>query len=320
MKAAVVPDMGHDPVYGEFEEPVLREGEVRVAVTASALTNFTKVRATGRHFSVAPRPPFVVGIDGIGRMDDGRRVYFLFPRAPFGGMAERTAVASVQCILVPDTVDDVMLAALADPGMSSWVALETRAELVPGETVLVNGATGTAGRVALQVARHLGAGRVIATGRDRAVLDSLIAQGADAIIPLTDDPGRLTAALREEFERGVDVVLDYLWGPPAQSLLAATNARKSRSPLRFVQIGSAAGAELALPGSVLKATDLRILGSGIGNIAVGDIMRIIDKLMQAAAMTEFFLDVQTHPLSRIGELWPAASLTPRTVFTVEAPA
>jgi NADPH:quinone reductase-like Zn-dependent oxidoreductase len=320
MKAVVIRELGHDPVYGEFEEPVPGEGEVRVALTASALTNFTKVRAAGRHVSAATRPPFVAGIDGVGRRDDGRRVYFLFPRAPFGGMAERTVVASERCILVPDTVDDVMLAALADPGMSSWVALEARAELAPGETVLVNGATGSAGRVAGQVARHLGAGRVIATGRDRAVLESLLARGADAIVPLTDDPARLTAALREEFERGVDVVLDYLWGPPAQSVLTATNARTSRSPLRYVQIGTTAGAELELPGQVLRATDLRIMGSGIGSVAVGHIMQIIDKLMQAAATVEFVLDTRAYPLSRIGELWSATSVTPRTVVTVDTPA
>src|SRR4051812_18428284 len=109
MKAAVVQEVGQAPSYVDFEEPVPGDGEVLVHVTASALTNFTKLRALGKHYSSAAKPPFVIGIDGIGTLDDGRRVYFLFPRSPFGGMAQRTIVRRAQCIMAPDGVHDVLL-------------------------------------------------------------------------------------------------------------------------------------------------------------------------------------------------------------------
>jgi NADPH:quinone reductase-like Zn-dependent oxidoreductase len=178
MKAAVVWEAGKAPVYSEYVKPVPQGDEVCVHVTASALTNFTKLRAAGKHFSFDSRPPFIVGIDGVGRLEDGRRVYFVFPRVPFGGMAERTVVPSSHCIHLPEDVDDITLAAIADPGMAAWAALEARARLVPGETVLVNGATGSAGRMAVQIAKHLGAKNVVATGRSRGALEiSIVHRG-----------------------------------------------------------------------------------------------------------------------------------------------
>jgi NADPH:quinone reductase-like Zn-dependent oxidoreductase len=210
MKAAVVWEAGRVPSYSEFEEPIPNKDEVRIHVTASALTNFTKVRATGKHFSFAARPPFVVGIDGVGRLEDGRRVYFLFPRVPFGGMAERTVVPFSHCIPVPDNMDDVILAAIADPGMAAWAALETRAKLMAGETVLVNGATGSAGRMAVQIAKYLGAKKVVATGRNRGILDDLLSIGADEVIPQDHDGKASEGELKKQFSQGIDVVLDYL--------------------------------------------------------------------------------------------------------------
>ena len=157
-----------------------------------------------------------MGVDGVGRLDDGRRVYFLLPRAPFGAMAERTVVAQGQWLQLPDDLDDTIAAVIANPGMSSWAALTERAGLRAGETVLVNGATGAAGMLAVKIARHLGAARVIATGRNQAVLHSL---GADAVVPLGGDEPALEGAFRRHFEEGIDVVLDYLWGPSARSIL-----------------------------------------------------------------------------------------------------
>ncbi len=232
MKAAVVWEVGKSPVYSEFEEPIPHEGEVCVHVSASALTNFTKIRAAGKHFSYSARPPFIVGIDGVGKLEDGRRVYFLFPRAPFGGIAERTVVNSAHCIDVPDNVDDITLAALADPGMAAWAALETRAKLIAGEAVLVNGATGSAGRMAVQIAKHLGARKVVATGRNREVLNSLLSIGADEVLQQDQDGKASEEEMRGQFTQGIDVVLDYLWGTSAEQILAAASAAEGTTPIR----------------------------------------------------------------------------------------
>jgi NADPH:quinone reductase-like Zn-dependent oxidoreductase len=319
MKAAVVWEVGKSPIYSEFEEPIPHEDEVCVHVTASALTNFTKVRAAGKHFSFATRPPFIVGIDGVGKLDDGRRVYFLFPRVPFGGMAERAIVHTSHCIDVPDGVDDITLAAIADPGMAAWAALEARAKLMPGETVLVNGATGSAGRMAVQIAKHLGAKKVVATGRNRETLDALLSIGADEVIPLDHDGNASKDGLREQFEQGIDVVLDYLWGASAEQILAAASAAKGITPIRFVQIGTTSAPDITLPGAVLRSSAIQMMGSGIGSVALEDIILILSKLMQAASEVGFHIMTREFPLSRIEEAWSAESTSPRSVLTMNAP-
>jgi NADPH:quinone reductase-like Zn-dependent oxidoreductase len=316
MKAAVVCELGKTPEYGDFEEPVAFEGEVCVTVIASALTNFTKVRAAGKHFSFNAKPPFIVGIDGVGRLDDGRRVYFLFPRPPHGGMAERTVVSRSQYVEVPDVVDDITLAAIADPGMSAWVALEARAKLVHGETVLVNGATGSAGSMAVQIAKFLGAKKVIATGRNQKDLEGVLSIGADEVILLADDGSSSPAVFKKHFEQGVDIVLDHLWGSSAESLIAAASAQKSRNPTRFVQIGTASSPDIRLAGMSLRSSNIQLMGSGIGSVAPEQILEILARLFQAAAVVGFKIATEALPLSHFGDVWSTGKNTPRIVFTM----
>lgn len=314
MKAAVVREVGKAPTYTDFAEPVPGEGEVRVHVKASALTNFTKLRALGKHYSFAAKPPFVVGVDGIGTLDDGRRVYFLFPRAPFGGMAERTVAPVAQCMDVPEGLDDAMLAALADPGMSAWVALEARARMRTGETVLINGATGSAGRIAVQVAKYLGAAKVIATGRNREALDRLKAIGADEVIVLDPNGGAPSDALRNHFARRIDIVLDYLWGASALQIIEAASAGEATRRVRFVQLGLSGGPTVTLPGTLLRSSATEIMGSGAGSVAAEEIFTIIRKLMQSAPIVGFDLVTATLPLSRVEDAWSATDASRRIVL------
>ena len=316
MKAAVVLQKAGAPVYSEFKDPKPLEGEVLVNVTASALTHFTKLRALGKHYSFTAQPPFVVGIDGVGKLETGRRVYFLFPRAPFGGMAEQSVVPLSQCIGVPDNVDDVTLAAIADPGMSAWTALETRAKLIAGETVIVNGATGSAGGMAVQIAKHLGAKKVIATGRSHDALNALLSMGADEVIALENGHDALRAAFRQKFEQRVDVVLDYLWGTSAEQLLAAASAGQPTVPVRFVQIGTASAPDIKLSGTVLRSSNIHLLGSGIGSVSPEEIANILSKLMQAASSADFKIATRALPLCQIAEAWSEKNATPRIVLTI----
>ena len=166
MKAAIVTATGKTPLYADFDKPVAREGEDIISVRAAALSNLTKSRASGTHYSSTGVFPAVAGTDGVGLAGNGRRVYFAMPEAPFGSLAEFCPIDSRPCVEIPDSLDDITAAAIANPGMSAWAGLVERAHLKPGETVLVNGATGTAGRIAVQLAKHLGAARVIATGRN----------------------------------------------------------------------------------------------------------------------------------------------------------
>jgi len=320
MKAAIVQEMGQAPVYGDFAEPVPCADEHRVWVTAAAVSHVARRKAAGMHYSAANRLPFVVGIDGVGRLDDGRRVYFAMPRAPYGAMAEQTVVPSAQCLLLPDDLDDVTAAAIANPGLSSWAAYTERARLKPGETVLVNGATGTAGRLAVQIAKHLGAGKIIATGRNTDALRSLTTLGADVTIPLVENRTELEDSFKKEFAERVDVVIDYLWGPSAECLLiAAARAQADAAPIRFVQVGSVSGADITLPAAVLRSLPIELMGSGIGSVARDRLVKIIDEVLRATVPSGFRIAVAPLPLSEFERAWPNDDGANRTVFTVDAP-
>ncbi|KVG76781.1 quinone oxidoreductase family protein [Burkholderia ubonensis] len=317
MKAAVVNGAGERPVHAEFELPHALPGHRLVDVTASALSRLAQARASGSHYSSTDGFPFVAGVDGTGRLEDGRRVYFLGPLAPFGAMAERTIVPDAQCVPLPDTLDDATAAAIAIPGMSSWAALTERARVAAGETVLVNGATGASGRLAVRIAKHLGAAKVIATGRNAAVLAALQSAGADAVVSLQQDDAHLARALEPHFRTGVDVVLDYLWGASARALLVtAAKATPEGRPLRFVQIGSIGGAEVPLPGAVLRATAITLMGSGIGSIALPRLLDAARAVFDAVEPARLHIDVQAVPLADVDRYWDDVNALVRPVFVM----
>jgi len=318
MKAAIVVEAGKTPVYGDFKEPVPANGEIQVKVTAAALSNVVRSRASGTHYSSSGLLPFVVGIDGVGHLDDGRRVYFVLPKAPLGSMSEKTVIRPSQCVLLPDELDDVTAAAIANPGMSSWAALKERGKLVPGDTVLVNGATGAAGRLAVQIAKFMGARKVVATGRNMEALKALPALGADVVIPLGDVGDAFEDALKEQFGGdGIDIVLDYLWGQSAERIIiAGAKAAKDAVPIRFVHIGSVSGSDITLPSAALRSSAITLMGSGIGSIPVDRIIRSIDELMKATVPGGFVIATRTFPLSQVENVWAMADNMPRTVFQI----
>ena len=318
MKAAIVRGTGHTPVYGDFAEPVPSSDENRITVTAAAISQVVKSRAAGTHYSSSGQFPFVVGIDGVGRLDDGSRMYFFLPRAPYGSMAEQTVVPLAQCLPLPDGLDDVTAAAIANPGMSSWAAYTERARLKVGETVLVNGATGTAGRLAVQIAKHLGARKVIATGRNADALCSVAALGADVTLPLVKSEAALEDSFKEQFAEGVNVVIDYLWGKSAECLLiAGAEAGADAVPIRFVQVGSASGPNITLPSAVLRSSAIELTGSGIGSVAPGRLVHWIGELLQATIPGGFKIEANPVPLSDVEQAWLKDDSTRRTVFTVD---
>jgi NADPH2:quinone reductase len=179
MEAAVIYEYGA-PHLGEFDEPIAGEGTVVVDVAAAAISRFDILFASGRHYLRPVRLPAVAGQEGVGRLGDGRRVYFQAPIPPYGAMAQRTLVAEHGLIEVPDGVDDAVAAALGNSGLAAWLPLAWRARVAPGETVLVLGATNIVGRIAVQAAKILVAGRIVAAGRDEAALQRRRELGADA--------------------------------------------------------------------------------------------------------------------------------------------
>jgi len=301
MKAAVVNSFGVSPSFQDFREPQASDGEAVVEVHAAALSPIVKGLASGKHYASGATAGFVPGVDGVGVDAAGRRVYFLFPKAPFGSMAEQSLVASQMMVPVPLDLSDERAAAIATAGLASWTALSRRARLQTGETVMVIGATGSAGSMALQTARYFGASKVIAVGRDETKLNRL---DADARIVLNDDAD---GALRAQFDAGVDVVLDFVWGEPAIRVLrAATRNRGSRTGeprLRYVQLGTVAGDEIPIRGDSLRSTGLELIGSGIGSVAVKDLVAGAGELLTAAAAAGFHTEFTSVPLRSVADAW-----------------
>ncbi|HEM8070230.1 TPA: zinc-binding alcohol dehydrogenase family protein [Klebsiella aerogenes] len=315
MKAAVVFDLNDGPIWADFTEPQPAAGYTLIDVRAAAISHVVKGRASGRHYSFDGTLPFVVGIDGVGMTSDGQRVYFAFPSAPFGSMAQRAPVALQNCLPLPDALDDISAAAMANPGMSAWAALVKRAQFQAGKTVLINGATGSAGQLAVQIARYLGAKKIIATGRNAQALTAL---AADECINLTADEQTLNAQFAAASAGQIDVVVDYLWGRSAELLLPIlAKYTPGDKPVRYVQVGSLAGADIGLNGAVLRAAPLQLMGSGIGSLTMPQLLAATGEMLQAAVPGHFTIATTPLPLRDVAAAWPRDNSQKRTVFTLD---
>ena len=302
MHAAVVHDTNQPPRYAEFADPVVTEGRVEAEVLASAVHVIVRTIAAGQHYSSTTKPPFVPGLDGVVRLPDGRRAYAAGVQAPYGMLAERAAVPLVATVDVPEGLSDATAAAIVNPAASSWLPL-TRLG-AEGATVLVVGATGTSGLLAVQVAKALGAARVVAAGRNADGLARAAELGADATFTLGDD---LAAPLAEAAgpDGAYDIVLDYLWGPVAAAVLQALVANRvdPHRPVRFVNIGNLAGAELALPAAVVRSSAIQVSGHGIGSFPMELMGPAVRAMFAAALEGRLTVDFVERPLSEVGAAW-----------------
>ena len=307
MRAAVVRAFGGLPRIEEFPEPIASEGEMLVEVLAAGLHPVVKALADGSHYGSTGELPLVPGVDGVGILEDGTRVYFGGVRPPYGTMAERAVVPRAMCFPLPDGLDDAIAAAIMNPGMAAWLALSWRGRLAPGETVLILGATGASGQIAVQLAKALGAGRIIAAGRNERVLSVLRDLGADATIRLDRPDQAVTEdVVREAGEAGIHVIVDYLWGRPTEAVVAAItrNGLRDVAPrVRLVEVGESAGPTITLPAAVLRSSGLEIYGSGAGTIPIDRIMESIPQFMARLASGEFRVDAERVPLGAIEDAW-----------------
>jgi NADPH:quinone reductase-like Zn-dependent oxidoreductase len=318
MNAAVVQAFDTPPSYRSFDEPVAQAGEMPVKVLAAGLHPIVKALANGTHYGSTGVLPFIPGVDGVGRLEDGTRVFFGVTRPPYGSFAERALAASWLCLPVPDELDDAVCAGIANPAMSSSAALTARAKFVAGESVLILGATGVAGQLAVQIAKRRGARRVVAVGRNPGALEKLTTLGADAVISLELGHDALVAAFRKELmEFGVDVVLDYIWGSPAEKLLqtiAQKGLQKSSPRVRFIQIGNSAGGTISLAAATLRSSGLELLGSGFGSASLDEIRHALVEFFAEAAQAPYVFEVKAAPLSDVGALWNRKEEGARLVF------
>jgi NADPH:quinone reductase-like Zn-dependent oxidoreductase len=308
MHAAVVRSFAQPPRYEEFAAPA---GEHVVEVLAAALHPRVRSTADGTHYESTGELPLIPGIDGVGRTRAGEHVYFVLPDTLRGSMAERAAVDPRRCVKLPAGADPVTIAAAMNPAMSSWIALRRRIAFEPGQSVLVLGATGNAGQMAVQIAKHLGASHVVAAGRNAQRLAALEAIGADRTVVLGND-AELGAAAAE-----VDVVLDYLWGSAAAAALPAILTRRSDRgrPLTWVEIGSMAGLELSVQSQWLRAARLQLVGSGQGSVPTREIVAELAELAAHIAHTDYAIGATPVALRDVEDTWTRSlSSSERVVF------
>ncbi len=308
MHAAVLHTIGTVPRYEEFPEPVIgdKDGEVIVQVHAASLKPVDKQMASGSHYASRGALPRVCGADGVGHLDGGQRVFFGGPRSPYGAMAQRTLVPRAFTFPIPENVNDETAAALPNPGISAWLSLTYRAKLVQGENVLILGATGVTGKLAVKIAKLLGAARVVAAGRNPQALNALHNLGADATISLALPETELSEAfVREAGQSGFQVVIDYVWGQPAEAFLRAITRREFvaiQSETRYVQVGESAAPTITLPAAVLRSTPLTILGTA-GIPARDVLVEAFKQVMAYAAKGDLQIDTERVPLADIENAW-----------------
>src|SRR5690625_4238568 len=262
MKAAVLYKFGEVPRYEDFPDPSPTQEEVLIKVKAVGFENVDKMMAEGKHFAsnqFLTELPAIVGFDGIGELTDGKLVGFGGTKAPYGSMAEKTVVPKTNTISIPEGVDAVTAAVLPASALTSLFPFQWGAKLQKGETVLINGATGVAGKLAVQIAKLLGAGRIIGTGRNSESLKQVMDLGADAIIDLKQPEEQIVNSLKKEAGEGYDVILDFLWGRPTEVLiqtLIPDEIGYVGNRTRLVQVGEAAGETISLAAGSLRTTGL----------------------------------------------------------------
>jgi NADPH:quinone reductase-like Zn-dependent oxidoreductase len=312
MKAAIVSSFGTGPHYGDFPAPATAgEHEMVVDVLAAGLHVRVRSQANGSHYTSTGELPLVPGVDGVGRGPDGRERYFVLGDTTLGSMAERTLIDTRRSVVLPDGSDPVAVAAGMNPAMSSWVALRRRTRFEPGQDVLILGATGSSGQLAVQIAALLGAKRIVAAGRDPSRLAELPGLGATDTVRLDGETERLAEAASD-----VDVVIDYLWGEVAVAAMTAiVTARPDRGkPLTWIEIGAMTGPTAAIPSAALRSCRLTIVGSGQGSVSTADIAAELPALAGHLSDGTLRVSARPVPLADVSEAWTDTGADGRVVL------
>ena len=304
MRAARIHELGQDPVPGDVPEPSAGAGQAVLRLGAASINPIDQAIAAGRFYRPTPPRPYVGGAEAVGHVvegngvfPDGARVYSGPPESMAGKVCERYLVGAGEGYELPEGDDDGVAVALGVAGLAGWLALAERARVRSGDLVLILAATGTAGSVAVQAARLLGASRVVAAGRDRERLERARRLGADATVHLDDtvDADAYRAAFDGE---SPTVIFDPLWGEPIRAALDA-----AAPGARVVQLGAGAGPEATLASAVIRGKQLDLLG--YSNLLQPIEVRAAAHrtMLEHARAGRLHVDITTYPLERTADAW-----------------
>ena len=304
MRAAVLRQVGRPPEAAAFEEPQAGPGQAVVEVLAAGVNPVDISKALGTFYAGPPPVPCVVGGEGVGRLPDGRAAYFDSPEAPFGSIAERSLIAEERAIPLPDGLDPALAVCFGVAGLAAWLALEWRAQLQPGETVLVLGASGVVGQLAVQGAKLMGAARVVAAGRSSEGLEAALERGAGAAVVI-GDADDLEQAFREAAGGDIHVVVDPVWGKPAAAAVEA-----AAEGARLVQLGQSAGLTSELSSAAIRGKLLSILGHSNFKAPTEVKRAAYARMAKHGAAGELSVEVEQLPLDRVQEAWERQASSP----------
>ena len=312
MQAAVISRHGGPPEHRPHPAPRRGPGQALIRVTAAPVNPLDLLCASGTSYFGAPALPYAPGVQGVGTIAEsgvlpaGQRVWFSCDagmRPGDGAMAELCVAEDAAVLPLPDGVDDDLVAALGLSAIAAWMALTWRGGLQPGEHVLVLGASGTVGQVGVQAARLLGAGRVTAACRDPRGRARAAELGADAVADL--GAYDLDAALAEAAGGQVDLVLDPVWGRPAEAALRILSPRG-----RLVNLGSSAAAQASVGSATLRGGTLSLLGYTNNALSPEQKARALDEILAHAAAGRLTTDRETLPLAQAAEGWSRCGRAP----------
>jgi NADPH:quinone reductase-like Zn-dependent oxidoreductase len=319
MKAAILRSADSVPDYGDFEEPAAGQASQLVDLVAAGIHPLTRSVAAGRHYTRGGAFPVIPGLNAVARTVGGALVFTGSGPPPYGTFAERIASPDAMRFPLPDGAQPEAVAAGVNPGLASWLPLTARqAEVSQLGTVLVLGVTGMAGFLAAQNARLLGAARVVGAGRSRPGLERAAAAGAQTLA-LTGDRDADAEALAGVLDGDAPgLVLDFVWGPVAEAAFRALGRPApgdGTADIKYVQIGALAGAEAAVPSSLLRSRKLTISGSGAGSVPAAEIKARIPGYIQMIADGSVEVPYRTFRLSDIKQAWAASAESgPRVVL------
>ncbi|MFT3899802.1 MAG: zinc-binding alcohol dehydrogenase family protein [Gordonia sp. (in: high G+C Gram-positive bacteria)] len=311
MKAAIVHGPDQTPVYGDFDDPVAGDGQHLVELVGAGIHNVVRSRASGHHYSSDGTWPLIPGIDAVVRTGDGSLIYTATPSARWGTMAERIAAPAGLAIPVPDAADPLAVAAGCNPGLASWLPLGKQRDRLADAgglgTVLVLGATGMAGRIAVAAALAMGADHVVGVGRNADILSSVAARHGDRVRTValtgTDED---SATIGEACDgRAPTTVIDFLWGSVAERTFRALAPLAEDADVSHIEVGTMAGADAAVPGALLRSRRYTLSGSGLGSVDPADLIPAIGEFIDRIADGTVEVPYRAFPLDRVGEAWTA---------------
>ncbi|UJR12103.1 hypothetical protein I4U23_016281 [Adineta vaga] len=303
--AAVVKTIGQTPICELVDVPSPTTNQIQVQVIAVGIHQIVRSIVNGQHYTKVKTLPMIPGVDGVGTLPNGKKVYFIKMAPPNGTMSQLVNVDKDMMIPLPDNADPIVFAAIMNAGLASWTAITERAQIQSGETVLVLGVTGSSGQMAATSARLLGAKHVIGVGRNQSILDQLVKEGTiDVSISLSDDLAQYQELIAKE-AADADIVMDFLWGKPTEIALAGIHSRRKNSEqrLRWIQIGQMAGTTIQLPGGLLRSKNIEMIGSGLGSISLKQMLKSLETMIPMVIQEKLTTSVLEISLTDIEKKW-----------------